>query len=232
MERLAQVAEWLDGPLDDEQALGDNLRDLSRINRLFGGVSLSERAIDALAGGRDRLDILDVGTGAADIPLALIARARAGGQTMTVTALDSRPEVLAAARRIEPRLGGTPGLSFAVADGARLPFADDSFDIAHASMVVHHLEPDEAEVFLRELARVSRLGVVVNDLVRSRLNWIGALVLTRTIATARFTRHDGPLSVRRAYTRRELGELLRRAGLRPVRLERGFANHRVAIAAR
>ena len=232
MERLARVAEWLDGPLDDEGALVDNLRDLRRINRLFGGIGLSERAIARLAGDQTTLEILDVGTGAADIPLALVAGTRRSGRRLTVTAVDSRPEVLAAARRLDPRVAETPGLSLAVADGAHLPYPDGSFDIGHSSMVIHHLEPDEAIRFLRELRRVSRLGLVVNDLVRGRLNWLGALLLTRTIARGRFTRHDGPLSVRRAYTKRELDDLIRRAGLQPVGVERGLGGHRVAIAAR
>ena len=43
-------------------------------------------------------------------------------------------------------------------------------------MVVHHLEPADAVALLREMARVARLGVVVNDLVRGRLYWAGAWV--------------------------------------------------------
>ena len=42
-------------------------------------------------------------------------------------------------------------------------------------MVVHHLEPADAVALLREMARVARLGVVVNDLVRGRLFWVGRL---------------------------------------------------------
>ena len=46
-----------------------------------------------------------------------------------------------------------------------------------ASLLVHHLEPAEALAFLREAARVARIGVIVNDLVRARHHWIGACVL-------------------------------------------------------
>ena len=232
MERLAEVAEWLDGPLDDERALVENLRDLRRINRLLGGVALSERAIDRLTDGATPLELLDVGTGAADIPVALLRRARRAEGDLRVVALDSRPEILVAARQLDPRLATTPGLSMAVANGTRLPYPDESFDIGHSSMVVHHLEPDDAVGFLVELRRVSRRGVVVNDLVRGRLNWLGALLLTRTIARGRLTRHDGPLSVLRSYTTNELGDLILRAGMRPIGIERGFGGHRVAIAAR
>ena len=118
-----------------------------------------------------------------------------------------------------------------MSDGRRLPWPDRSFDVVHASLVVHHLEPPDALAFLREAARVARLGVVINDLVRARHHWIGARILLPLMTRNRFTRHDGPLSVQRAYTRMELRALLAGAALRPVAEMGAFAGHRVAIAA-
>lgn len=229
MDRLTGVAELLDGPLDDPAALVANLRDLARLNRLSGGAGLSRRAIAALG---DAATILDVGTGGADIPIALLAEARARDRQLAVTAIDSREEVLSAARVARPAIERVPGLELAVADGRSLPWPDGAFDVAHASLVVHHLEPDAAVAFLRELRRVARAGIVVNDLVRDRLAWVGTWLAVHTLARSRYTRHDGPLSVRRAYTRAELGELLSLAGLEPVTTVVGLAGHRVAVAAR
>jgi SAM-dependent methyltransferase len=116
-------------------------------------------------------------------------------------------------------------------DGRSLPWPDRSFDVVHASLLVHHLEPPEAIAFLVEAARLARRGVVVNDLVRARHHWIGARVLLAASTRNRYTRYDGPLSVRRAYTRVELRALLAAGGLRPVAEIVAFAGHRVAIAA-
>ena len=104
MDRLAGAEELLDGPLDDRAALIGNLRDLARVNRRLGGAGLSARAIDDLAPGRSSIAVLDIGTGAADIPLALIERGRAAGRLVRVTGVDSRPEVLEAAALIDPRV--------------------------------------------------------------------------------------------------------------------------------
>ena len=109
---------------------------------------------------------------------------------------------------------------------------DGAFEIAHSSMVLHHLDPEDAVAFLRELRRVSRLGIVVNDLARGRLFWIGAWLITHSVASSRYPRHDGPLSVRRAWNRHEMVELLARAGLTPTATFVGFAGHRYSIAAR
>jgi ubiquinone/menaquinone biosynthesis C-methylase UbiE len=232
VERLTGVSELLDGPLDDPAALVANLRDLRRLNHATGGVRLSIAAVRRLGDGRLPGSILDVGSGGADIPVAFLEAAARDGTTLAVTAVDSREEILNAARVARPSLHRLDGLELAVADGRRLPYPDASFDVGHASLVLHHLEPSDAVAFLVELRRVARIGVVINDLVRGRLSWLGAWLLVHTVATGRYTRNDGPLSVRRAYSRAELDDLLRRAGLRPVAIEVGFAGHRVALAAR
>jgi SAM-dependent methyltransferase len=131
-----------------------------------------------------------------------------------------------------PDLATTPGLTLRIGDGRSLPFADESFDIVHASLVIHHLPPDDVVALLAEMRRVARLGVVVNDLLRGRLGHTGAWLLTRLATGNAYTRHDAPLSVRRAYTLPELEALLAGAGLHADGRWFGLARHRVAVAAR
>lgn len=230
MDRLSGVDELLDGPLDDPGALAGNLRDLARINRWLGGRRLSVSAVSTLAGTRSSISVLDVGTGGADIPRALVERGRVAGRRITVVGLDARAEILEAAVAIEPRR--LEGLSLELGDGLALPYGDGAFDVVHASLVIHHLEPEEAVVLLREMGRVARLGIVVNDLVRSRPAWLGAWLLTRFATRNRYTRHDAPLSVRRAYRLAELTALVASAGLRVEAVGRGPLGHRVALVAR
>jgi len=231
MRRSVEVDELLDGPLDDVAALVGNLRDLARANRWLGGVWLSSKGVAALAPAGMPLTVLDVGTGGADIPLALIDRARAAGRRLSVTATDNRHEVLAAAVLAQPRLATTADLALRVADGRALPFPDRSFDIAHSSMVLHHVEPPVVVELLREMGRVARRGIVVNDLVRGQLAWLGAWLLSHIVTTNRYTRHDAPLSVRRAYTVDELTSLIAAAGLRVEASAYGPFRHRVVLAA-
>jgi ubiquinone/menaquinone biosynthesis C-methylase UbiE len=209
-----------------------NLRDLERANRWLGGARLSSRAVAALLGeAADEARILDVGTGAADIPLALLDHAQRRGRVWTVTTIDSRTEILDAAIARSPRIISNPHLVLEVADGRALPYDEDAFDVGHASLVIHHLDPAEAVSLMRELARVSRAGVVINDLVRSRLTHAGAWLASRLFTANRYTRHDAPLSARRAYSRSELVALLEAADLQVVADLDGLAGHRRALAA-
>ena len=216
MRRIEAAPELLDGPLDEELLAG-NLRDLARINRWLGGADLSERAIATLAMNSFVLSILDVGTGGADIPLRL---ARDGRE---ITATDIRPEIVAAAKRVEGRG------HIVVREGALADESSASFDVVHASLVIHHLEPSTAVAFLTDMCRVARQAVVINDLDRGWRWWTGAWLLTRVATRNEYTRHDAPLSVRRAYTEKELVRMAQQAGLRPVARYRNRPGYRYAL---
>jgi ubiquinone/menaquinone biosynthesis C-methylase UbiE len=238
MDRLSDAPELLDGPLPDSAVVAGNLRDLRRINRLFGGVALSDWGVrrlldvaDSSNGSTGPATILDVGTGGADIPLALLAAARREDRALRVHAVDSRTEILDAASVARPGFDRVDGLWLEVVGEAALPYPDGSFDVAHASLVVHHLEPDQAVAFIRELGRVGRRGVVVNDVSRGWLAWAGAWLFGHLLTTNRFTRHDATLSVRRAYTLPEMRALFVRAGLRPIDTRRRLLGQRYAIVA-
>jgi hypothetical protein len=60
----------------------------------------------------------------------------------------------------------------------------------------------------------------VNDLERSLPAWIGAWLLAHGTTRNRLTRHDAPLSVRRAYTKEEILGLCRQAGWQGTRFAR------------
>jgi ubiquinone/menaquinone biosynthesis C-methylase UbiE len=229
MERTEGVSELLDGPLDADLLVG-NLRDLQRVNRWLGGSDLSWQAVQHVTRGlpdADAVSLLDVGTGAGDIPVALLGRARAEGRRLEVKATDVRAEILAA---VERRLVvQEPTISLALVTAGRIDEPDSSFDVVHASLVLHHLELPEARQMLAEMARVARLAVIVNDLDRGRRWWLGAWLLSRVATGNPYTRNDAPLSVRRAYRPAEITALASHAGLREVARFRSFPAYRYAI---
>ncbi len=219
--RLVGQREMLDDPDADPRAFEASLADLRLINRLLGytaGVVSDVWPLVCEAArrrpGREVL-VLDAGAGSADIALALARRADRTGMPLRVVALDSHPTVLGAARRHIARAGlrGRAGVRLVRGDGLSLPLADGGVDVALASLFLHHLDGDLAVTLLRELARVARVGAVVTDLVRHPAALLGIRVLTRLGPFHPMTRHDGALSVRRAYTEAELRDLAVRAGL-------------------
>jgi hypothetical protein len=54
-----------------------------------------------------------------------------------------------------------PGMTLQAYDGSKIPFADQTFDTSLICYVLHHLEPEHADLILREALRVTRRRVFV-----------------------------------------------------------------------
>jgi ubiquinone/menaquinone biosynthesis C-methylase UbiE len=197
--------EFLDGENLDALELRKNLREMAMLNRLPGGIGDSVRAVERLLGDQSEATVLDVGTGSGDFARRLRRR-----RHVEVIASDVRPEILEIAAR---NLAGTNHVSLLRADARALPLGDGEVDIAHASLLIHHFDPDDAVIALAEMRRVSRLGVVINDLRRGLVPFVMTAAAVLALSRSAWTRHDGVLSARRAYTLAELDTLARRAGL-------------------
>lgn len=202
--------ELLDLPGLDPDELRRNLHEMAMLNRLPGGTGASLRATLRLLDGTRNAPpvVLDIGAGWGDF-----ARRLRSARDVRVIAADASSEVLAVTAR---NVGRMKGVTVLEADARAIPLADDAVAVTHASLLLHHLDPEDAVTALREMSRVSRAGVVINDLRRGRLARL--LIAAPTLAFARspMTRHDGLLSARRAYTLAELDDLAAAAGLRPL----------------
>lgn len=230
-----ELTELIDVPGVAEADVLANLRDLSRINAL-GGVALSAWALHQFVQSaqlvrqntsepfvQNHIRLLDIGCGLGDIPRALVQNSDVAVH-LSVTATDLNPTIVHMAQAADPERQ----VAYAAAHGLRLPFTAGSFEIVHCSFTLHHFMPAEATALLVEMRRVARVGLIVNDLVRSWPGIGGAWLLGR-LSHNPLTRHDGLASARRAYTHAELRALAAQAGLRVI-AARELVGYRVALA--
>lgn len=209
----------MDDPEADPEALRSALGHIAWVNRWVG----ARRALRlhlpwALPGQNRACSVLDVGTGAGDLTALISEWASNRHAPIRVIALDLSAAVV---DEVRARTRSTPGITAVQADGLRLPFADETFDLVHLSMTLHHMDGPDLVPLLRESARVARGRVLVGELERCLPNYLGARLLAATLWRRNpITRHDGPLSVRRAFTARELRALGSAAGLQSVSVHR------------
>lgn len=213
--RVLHAEERLDEPRHDDVALEHSLAHVAAVNRWLGGWRALRRHLRPLLPADRTARILDIGTGSADGPAMLARWARATGRALEIVATDVHPQMLHAARR---RTAGLPEVRVQPADALALPFPDGAFDAALLTLTLHHFEGEDQLRVLREMARVAT-WVLVGELERSWPNYAGAKLLAWTLWRRNaITRHDGPLSVLRAYTAAELLGLASSAGLERPRV--------------
>ena len=219
-------AERIDGDAPPGDAdVAASMRDLARTNFLFGGTHVVVRHVARLLKDTrpsDRVRILDIATGTADIPAALHRWARRRGVTLDIVGVDASPAMLQLARDISPET------VFVQADACRLPFAPGSFDIVLCSLAFHHVGFARSAELLPVIDRLSTRGFVVSDLRRDKLSLWAVQTGMILLNAHPWTRHDGPASVRRAFTIREYAKMVALSGVRGVRVC-PFAHLRIAL---
>lgn len=219
MRRAAGAREYLDGdvPPDD---LAATLADLDRLNAWFGGHALSLARVRRAAVRVPRAQVLrvvDVGGGDGAFARRVARWARRARRPVRVLVVD--PDA-ATARLAAAACGAYREIAVVRGDATSLPLGAYAADVVHAGLTLHHLEPEAAVKALREMRRVCRGRLVVNDLARTPLALGLVWLATRLLPMHPVSRHDGPLSVRRAYAPDELDALLGAAGVRSATLTR------------
>ena len=196
--------EHLDDPATPEPVRRRSVEEIARSNGLFGGARAALVPLDAVFRRERRpLSLLDVGTGAGDIPERARRLAARRGVALTTIGLDASAALAAASR---------PRAALAVCgDALALPFPDRSVDLVLCSQLLHHFEGADTSRLVAELHRVARLAVVVSDLRRSWIAAAGFWVLSFPLRYHPITRHDGVTSILRGFTAPELWALVRGA---------------------
>jgi 2-polyprenyl-3-methyl-5-hydroxy-6-metoxy-1,4-benzoquinol methylase len=213
--RRAVVPELMDDPGLDPAEHRRALRGLARINRWSRSVAI---LLPVLRGVANRISgrpvrVLDVATGAGDVPVGLWKRATAAGLSVEVEACDVSETALAHARASM----GDAAVRFFRHDVLADPLPG-GYDLVTCSLFLHHLSEADAVTVLTRM-REAGTTVAVNDLSRSRSGYLLVWAACRLLTRSPVVHFDGPVSVRAAFTPREALALAGRAGLTGAKVE-------------
>lgn len=197
-----EVVEWMDAGVGSVAEDAEAYRLLDRVNRLQAGHRITLDALDGWLRSTERrsraIAFADVAGGDGAFADRVVEWGARRGVAIRPLVLDLSPVALEGA--------SAPGRAADAlrADALSLPLADRAVDVVHVSCFLHHLSVDDARAALVEMCRASRGLVIVNDLVRSRVASEAIRAITALLVHNRLVRHDGPVSVRKAFTPQEL----------------------------
>lgn len=207
--------EWMDDPSVDYETFAGCLRDLERVNVASLGHRPTLSWLSRIIGERRHLSILDVGAGHGDMLRAIARWARRRGVSVTLTAVDLNPWSARAARAATP---DDIDITYLTADVFELPEAP-RYDVIISALFTHHLGDADLVRFVRWMQGAAGLGWFVNDLHRHAIAYRGLQLLFALWPIHPFVRHDGPVSVQRAFSRDDWHAVLSAAGVSPEAVE-------------
>ncbi|TXH26339.1 MAG: methyltransferase domain-containing protein [Elusimicrobia bacterium] len=207
--------EWMDTRGFDPDRNRRALRYLAFTNRRFGGARAILRPL-SLWSRRwhpgEPVHLLDVGTGGADIPIAIAQWGRRRGFSLRITAVELPAPIAALAKEAARPC---PELTVLPRDLRDMP-QELTFDYVTASLFLHHVPVGLRAEALRAMDRRARKGLVISDLRRGLLPYWAAGAASVVWGDS-VLRHDSPLAVRRSFRKDELESLARETGLAYLR---------------
>ena len=213
LSRRSREQEWMDGEHVSPQEFAACMQDLALVNTATLArpptLAFLDRAFAATPPDR-QLTIVDVGFGAGDMLRSMAKHAARRGRRCRLIGFDINPRSEPVARRLTPAemdIDFRTGDAFAIAE-------DEPVDVIVSSLVAHHMDDDDIVRFLSWMEDRAHLGWFVNDLHRHWVAYHGFRLLSSAMRWHMFVRHDGPLSIARAFRREDWTALIASAGLR------------------
>lgn len=216
MTQRSQQKELLDlGPeYYSQEEYEDCLNKLFRVNYLLGIFRDTRRLIQRLLPIKS---LVDVGCGNGLFLLHLHSYV----PSMQMTGLDISPDAIKVAKKQLAEWnskGSILPIDFHLQKESKFNYRKNSVDVILATLVCHHLSDEELVDFFQRALLAANKAVILNDLYRHKVaEWFFAL-LSLFFVRNRLIKHDGIISIRRSFTRRDWKNLFAKAGIKNYQL--------------
>lgn len=207
--RRSKEEEMMDDFSLSHQIINPIMDELEVVNKLLGGYSVFFDAFKRLK-LRDTMVVSDWGCGGGDSLRVLAKWARRKKLKLKFVGVDATASAIGYAKE---KAANFPEVSFIHANVLSETLKENQFDIVVSSLFTHHFEDESWIELIQKMLSCSRYAVVVNDLHRHWFAYHSIGVLTQLFSNSEMVKHDSKLSVLRGFKKKELTELLRKAGI-------------------
>ena len=180
-----------------------NLDILASINKWLGGNQVSLDGVKKLVRGYPKdqeLVIVDLGCGNGDMLRRVSKLGRKMGYTFKLLGIDANNDTIQYAKLLSL---GHKNINYLNMNFFSDEFKKIDYDIVLSTLFLHHLNDEEIIEKLSFLKERARIGIVVNDLHRSKLAYFLFNIVSFFINN-KIIRNDGLVSIRRGFKKHEL----------------------------
>ncbi|WP_339656851.1 methyltransferase domain-containing protein [Flavobacterium frigidarium] len=204
--------------MDDFAMEGEILRDaldkIASINQLLGGNKLTLHGVKEMLSTAEqdrKFTIVDVGCGNGDMLRALADYATTKGLTFNLIGIDANNFTITHARDLSKNYAN---ISYRCEDIFDKEFENLKYDIVLCTLTLHHFKDDQIEKLLSVFYKNATLGVVINDLHRSKIAYRSFQALCKVFRLNDMSREDGLVSILRGFKKVDLIQFSEKLGFR------------------
>jgi 2-polyprenyl-3-methyl-5-hydroxy-6-metoxy-1,4-benzoquinol methylase len=204
--------EIMDDLTCEGEVVEQTLHELDFINKWLGGDQVT---LDAVAGLLDKtpagkkIVIVDLGCGSGTLLSKIASLLKAKKRKATLIGIDANPTIVGYARRYHPE----SAIEFLAIDIFSEEFSRMKFDVVIGTLFFHHFTNQQLTSFFQQVSKQTSIGIVVNDIHRHPLAYFSIKWLTALFSKSAMVKFDAPLSVLRAFKKKDWSAILGDAGL-------------------
>lgn len=194
--------------MDDFELKGDELettlRDLDNINKWLGGNKITLQGVKRLLRNHPKsvpVHIADIGCGNGAILREIAKWGRGENYKLTFTGIDANPYAVEIAER---KSAYFPEIKFETIDIFSEDYKNMEFDILLCTLTLHHFKDPEIKALLDLLLKQVRIGVVINDLQRSKTAYRLFQAFCAVFIQNEIARKDGLTSILRGFKKKDI----------------------------
>lgn len=210
----SDLPELLDAPNIPAADIQRNMYELEIINRRLGGHAITWQGFSDLKNNKQRIDVCEIGCGGGDNLKAIEKKLTRKKVNISFTGIDINPDCISVAEKLKWK----SNIQFMVSDYKEVHFKSKP-DIILCSLFCHHFKEAELVGMIRWMYNNSKDGFVINDLHRHPIAYYSIRLLTHLFSRSYLVKHDAPLSVLRSFKRKELENLLQKAGIQQYTIQ-------------
>lgn len=202
--RRSTEKELIDYPADKTEIV-KNLKELDTFNKITGNNLVVLKKIENLITDRNKkYHLADLGCGGGQFLLDAYEYAKKHNLNLKLTGVDNNN---IAGNYFKERIKNIPEIISIESDYKNfLNENTTGIDFIYSSLFCHHLNNEELLELINQASEL-KATLIINDLLRSKAAYYAAKLLTTLFRGTRLARNDGPLSVLRAFTEKEITDL-------------------------
>jgi len=194
--------------MDDFLLAGEELRvtldRISKINQFLGGNSITLDGVKKLLSRADKngtITIVDIGCGNGEMLRMLSDYGDKNKIDLNMMGIDANDYTVNYARTLSKDYAN---ISYLCADIFETDFENVSYDIVLCTLTIHHFDNEKIIELIDNLVKASNVGIVINDLQRSKVAYRLFQAVGTFFRLNKMTRADGLISILRGFKRDEL----------------------------
>ena len=201
--RRSSNRELMDDPYLDTLLLQKVYADINRVNTVLQGFSLSLQAIDKIIeeNPQNSYTIVDMGCGDGAMLGKVAEFYKNKPVNLNLIGVDLNSKSIALAKENYKEYSN---IIFLELDILAPEAKELQCDILLCTLTMHHFDSKEIPIFLEQFVKLSRLGIVINDLQRSKVSYYLFQLFSLIFIKTKIAKHDGLVSIKSAFTKLDL----------------------------